>query len=244
MEDIYYLVHTTNNYTKDWTELRTSKIEDYEHQFPGVYLTLITKKNIHKVNLYPDNKEILIFSKRLLEQKNYHINLRDYNGYISESNTYFSWNLNDAVSKINEIKNNNIGNEVVFHDPIPIKYLCLVINNLSPVSNNMVLPNIPIENNVEPDTTLEPFYCYPLEKNYTGIQPFAESSRQFFVKMAMTSNVNINLHIDDIITQIKKKIPYLYANRNKQQIKILRIFSFNAPIMGVYTVEDFNPLSG
>jgi hypothetical protein len=100
-EDIYYLVHITKNYTKDWTELRTSKVEDYEDQFPGVYLTLITKENIHNVDLYP-GKQILIFSNKILEQLNWHINLRDYNGYISEHNTYFPWNLNDAVIKINK----------------------------------------------------------------------------------------------------------------------------------------------
>ena len=221
-EDIYYLVHITKNYTKDWTELRTSKVEDYEDQFPGVYLTLITKKNIHNVNLYP-GKQILIFSKKLLEQLNWHINLRDYNGYISEHNTYFPWNLTDAISKINKTENkDNIGNEVVFHDPIPMKYLCLVINNLSKVSNNMILPNIPIENKVEPDMTKKPFYCYPLEKNYTGIDPFPESSRDFFVKMAKVGNININLPTNDIIKQIKEKIPYLYGKREEQQIEILK----------------------
>lgn len=223
MKEIYYLVHTTNNYSKDWTELKTSKIENYEDQFPGVYLTLVTKDNIRKVSLFPGNKKILIFSNRLLEQQNYHINIRDYNGYISETNTYFPWNLNKAVDKINENENGYyIGHEVVFHDPIPMDYLCIVIDSLSTtVSLNMLLPNVPIQNKILPDMTKEPFYCYPLEKNYTGIDPFPESSREFFVKMAKTCNVDIRLPTDEIINKIKKKIPYLYANRNKQQIKML-----------------------
>lgn len=212
--DIYYLVHITNNYTKDWTELRTSKVEDYEDQFPGVYLTLITKENIHNIDLYP-GKQILILSKNLLKQKNWHINLRDYNGYISEHNTYFPWNLNDAISKINSNENkDNIGHEVVFHDPIPMKYLCLVINNLSNVLNNKILPNFPIENKVEPDMTKEPFYCYPLEKNYTGVYPFPVSSREFFIKMAIMSKIDINLSTDEIV--------YLYSNRDKQHIEIFK----------------------
>jgi len=223
MDDIYYLVHTTNKYTEEWTELRTSNIDAYEDQFPGAYLTLITKDNIHNIQLFdPSNKQILIFSKRLLEQKNFHINLQDYNGYISENNTYFPWNLNEAVKKINDNKG-NVGNEVIFHDAIPMDYLCLVINNLSPVvSNNMIIPNIPIENEVEADKTKEPFYCYPLEKNYSGINPFPESSRAFFVKMAKTCNVDSRLSTDNIINKIKTKIPYLYANRNKQQINVLK----------------------
>jgi hypothetical protein len=224
MEDIYYLVHTTKKYNEDWKELQTSNIDNFEDQFPGVYLTLVTKDNIRKVSLFPGNTKILIFSNRLLEQQNYHINIRDYNGYISENNTYFPWNLNTAVHKINESENGEyIGHEVVFHDPIPMDYLCIVIDNVSSaVSPNALLPNVPIKNKTAPDMTKEPFYCYPLEKNYTGIDPFPESSREFFVKMAKTCNVDITLPTDEIINKIKKKIPYLYANRNKQQIKILK----------------------
>lgn len=223
MDDVCYLVHTTNYYNSKWNQLNTSNIKEYEHQFPGAYLTIVTKKNINNVQLYPENYQILIYSRRLLEQKNYHINIRDYNGYISENNTYFPWNLNDAIKKIN--KNNEIfGNEVVFHDPIPNSYLCVVINHMS--SNikayNDLLPRIPIENNIEPDMSLEPFYCYPLEKNYTGINPFPESSRYFFVNMAKTCNVNTNLSTDEIITEIKKKIINLYSNRNKQNIHFLK----------------------
>jgi hypothetical protein len=224
MENILYLLHTTNKYTEDWTELRQSKIEDYEDQFPGVYLTIITKENIHSVNLYPglDNKQLLIFSKKLLEQHNYHINVRDYNGYISENNTYFPWNLNDAIRKINKSKHKHIGHEIVFHDPIPIQYMCLMIHNLSTVPNNLLLPMVPIENEFEPDTTKEPFYCYPLEKNYTGVDPFPESSRDFFVKMAMTCNVNPKLPTDEIIQEIKKNIPFLYSHRDQQKINVLK----------------------
>jgi hypothetical protein len=221
MENILYLVHTTNDYNEDWEELRTADVEDYENQFPGVFMTIVTKQNVHTVDLYPDNKQILIFSRRLMEQHNYHINIRDYNGYISETNTYFPWNLSEAVDIINENRH-VIGNEVIFHDSIPMKYLCLVIDNIASIPNNQILPNIPIENKVEPDTNKEPFYCYPLEKNYTGIDPFPESSREFFVNMAKTCNVDPNLPTDDIITQIKDKIPYLYENRNQQNIKVLK----------------------
>ena len=130
MEDIYYLIHTTNNY-KDWSELQTSSIDNWHDQFPGVYLTLITKYNIDSERLFP-GKYILIFSYELLKQKNYHINIRDYNGNITETNTYYPWNLNRAVQEIKNIQNDEKkkydtiwqSNEVVFHDPISMKYLC------------------------------------------------------------------------------------------------------------------------
>ena len=97
-----------------------------------------------------------------------------------------------------------------------------MINNLSTVPNNLLLPMVPIENEFEPDTTKEPFYCYPLEKNYTGVDPFHESSRDFFVKMAMTCNVNPKLPTDEIIQEIKKNIPFLYSHRDQQKINVLK----------------------
>jgi len=78
----------------------------------------ITKDNI---NIEPVNhfgKYKLIFSKKLLLQKNFHINLTDHNGFISESNTYFNWELDKVVKKIKHYSSrkniNLIGNEAVF----------------------------------------------------------------------------------------------------------------------------------
>ena len=87
MNDVYYLVHVTKNYSEEWSELKPSSLNDYKDQYPGVYFSIVTKKNINKIQLFP-GKQILLFSKKLLEQKNYHINIKDYNGIISEKNTY------------------------------------------------------------------------------------------------------------------------------------------------------------
>jgi hypothetical protein len=192
-DEILYLVHMTSRYTREWKELKTSRIEEYEHQFPGVYFTLVTKHNLHEIDLYPGN-DCLVFSRRLLEQKNYHVNLRDYNGFITEKNTLYPWNLNDAV----------IGptNEIVFHHPVPLSYMCMVLDGCD-------LPVTPVENEVEPDMSKEPFHCYPLERNYTGVDPLPESSRDFFIKMAQMCNVDCNLSTDEIIDKIKKKIQAL-----------------------------------
>ena len=42
---------------------------------------------------------------RLL-QKNYHINFQDYNGIITEKNTYFPWNLDKFTKKIKKVSGN------------------------------------------------------------------------------------------------------------------------------------------
>ena len=34
MEDIYYLIHSTDNYD-EWPELKTSNVENWDDQFPG-----------------------------------------------------------------------------------------------------------------------------------------------------------------------------------------------------------------
>ena len=129
MEDIYYLVHKTktDDYKK-WSELKPSKLKASKSsiaeagvQFPGVYFSLITKDNINSERLYA-GKYVLIFSYKLLNQKNYHINIHDNNGFITETNTYYPWNIKDAVDKIASMKKTT--NEVVFHDPISMKYCC------------------------------------------------------------------------------------------------------------------------
>jgi len=233
MEDILYLVHSSQfAYNSEWTELKPSSIDKREDQFPGVYFSLITKDNIRKETLY-GIKNILIFSKKLLEQENYHINIRDYNGFINEKNTYFSWNLNKAVKKIKRlVKKNieNIGNEVVFHDPVPMKYLCMVITYLS-IDNNItfkydiknkssiMLPNYEIYNYEEADKSKKPFLCYAYEKNYTGIEPLKISSYKFYKKMAKLCNIDDKQSKEKIIEEINKKSKYFYKNRDKQNIK-------------------------
>jgi hypothetical protein len=70
MNNVYYLIHRTNYYNDSWTELKPSKIENYEHQFPGVYLSIITKNTIETIKY--NCKYILIFSIKLLKQKNFY----------------------------------------------------------------------------------------------------------------------------------------------------------------------------
>ena len=220
MDDILYLVHSTNNNNyEQWDELKTSEMNIY--QFPGVYFSLITTNNLHKEELYP-SKYILIFSKKLLEQRNYHINIYDYNGHINEENTFYPWNLDKAVEKI-KLNQKSFMNEVVFHDPIPMKYLCasLISYKISSYPKNFkrltfLLPPYEIFNDEKPDMSKISFYCYPYEMNYNGIDPLKISSIDFYIKMAKMSNINIDNENDKmkIIEKIREKIPELYNNRH------------------------------
>jgi hypothetical protein len=227
MEDLYYFIHITNddNFV-NWNELQISDIKYVEHQYPGVYLSIVTKYNIDTEH-YFYGKYKLLFSKELIKQQNYHINISDHNGIISENNTYLSDNAENALNKINEnaIKYKNRlnletidnsseinidnSNEIVFHDPIPMKYLCKIVYDDEP------LPRYPLINNVLPDLSLRPFYCYPYEHIYTGIpKNFKPSSIEFYRNIAYNMcNINEDLSSlsqNEILDKIKERIPILY----------------------------------
>ena len=227
MEDIYYLVHATNKPDcVNWKELQTGKFNTND-QFPGVYFSIITKDNIDTEKIF-SQKYAMIFSKKLLQQKNYHINYRDCNGIITENNTYYSWNINDFSLKSKQQDNEKMKmNEVVFHDNIDMKYCCAIIGILKKdtgiIKINDILPRKEIENQEQPDMSKIPFLCYPFEDIYTGEPPLPKSSKEWFKTMAKVCKIDTNDNDteEDIIKKIKDKSKYLYNNRQEQDIKLL-----------------------
>ncbi len=228
MEDIYYLVHTTNNPNYNtWDYLKTAEFNT-DDQFPGVYLSIITKYNIDNEFIFP-GKYILIFSKKLLYQKNYHINFTDYNGIISERNTYYPWNLDKFIQKVKENIGKRTSNEVVFHDNISMKYLCTTLQKIPGQKINQILPKEIIENDISPDLSKKPFYCYPFEDIYTGSDPQPSSSKKWFEMMAKMCKIknDENDNKEDIINKIKQKSQELYDDRDLQNINLLKEFTNN-----------------
>jgi hypothetical protein len=232
MDKIYYLIHTTNNPDCiNWTELRSAEFNT-DDQFPGVYLTIITKDNINKEWIFSD-KYIIIISKKILLQKNYHMNLRDYNGIITEKNTYFPWNLDIFISKSTTLLpgETRLNNEVIFHDNIDMKYCCGIISILKKDRNiqiNDFLPNISIENEESPDMTKQPFFCYPFEDIYTGSNPLPRSSNKWYEMMSKVCKINIdeaNNTPENINKKIKDKSNELYNNREEQNINLLKEYT-------------------
>jgi hypothetical protein len=222
MEDVYYLVHSTDNPDCiNWSELKTGAFNT-DDQFPGVYLSIITKDNINDEVLFP-GKYIIIFSKKILLQKNYHMNLTDTNGIVSETNTYFPWDLNEYVSK-----NKTNLNEVIFHDNIDMKYCCGIIGWFKKdiyIRINDFLPNISIENEEDPDMTKQPFVCYPFEDGYTGTPDIPRSSNKWYEMMATVCNIDDSNTREDLIKKIKDKAEHLYNNREEQNIRILKNYT-------------------
>tara|TARA_B100001996_G_scaffold381867_1_gene372258 strand:- start:987 stop:1667 length:681 start_codon:yes stop_codon:yes gene_type:complete len=219
---MYYLIHNTNNWGKISKEGKL-KCSRESGQFPGVYFSLVTEKNIDTQLFFP-GKHILIFSLELLKQRNYHVNIQDMNGILSEKNTIYPWNLLKQLSKLDKF-NSNLemqANEVVFHDSIDLKYLCKVLKkpmNLN-IQTSDVLPREVIINKHEPDMKLLPFYCYCNIFKYSGIKSkySKPSSIQWFRKMAKVAGVDESGTKKEIIERIHKKAPMLRKKRHLQNI--------------------------
>lgn len=229
MEDVLYLIHTTNNpQCVEWNELKTANFNTND-QYPGIFCSIITKHNIDVEHVF-NAKYIIILSKKLLFQRNYHLNVMDYNGIIMEHNTYYPWDLDNYLNKIKLLASGEkrLANEIVFHDNIDMKYCCSIIGihkRQQGIKINNFLPRIPIMNEEEPDLSKSPFFCYPFEDIYTGSYPLQKSSIKWYNMMSKTCNIPVvSTHNtrNKMITQIKNKAEYLYNNRDEQNIEFLR----------------------
>ncbi len=193
---VLYLVHSTNVDPKTISRLEPPSCEHATtHQFPGVFFTLITKHNRGTESIYP-GKHVLVFSASLLLQHNFHINIQDHNGFLSEHNTFYPWQLNQAVKALS--KSTTHTNEVVFHDAVDVAYMCRAIerprnsdpNFLQYIMNggvNAILPNKRLVGTRHPDMSKIPFYAHAMEHLYTGIplgNGWRPSSMAWYRKMA------------------------------------------------------------
>lgn len=247
MDDIEYLTHFTNienivnilknNYLYTNIERVENKIkykglcsstnnENYENEnfceeFPGVYMSYVSKSDIKKKICYI-GKVLLIFDKTLLQQKNYHINLVDNNGYISENITYFPYNLHKLPKKeIIETFYKNIygstpSNEIIFHDKIHLSALCEIwVKNID-IYNDLIkiLPekyhkimkiklfyekNVIKPTNIFLDKKSLPFYIsldYLRSGYYQTLYPYKnkkQSSKNHYINIALIANIPLNV---------------------------------------------------
>jgi len=215
MDSVLYLLHMTNSDPRRWARQELMASEYSEFQFPGVFFSLITDFNVDVEQIggnYGDGAEYaMIFSTNLLFQNNYHLNLVDYNGFISETNTFYPWNIAKGVELLKYQRAHR--NELVFHDNVPFDFL---------VDIKRVLPRFPAVPRGHPNTALLPFYAYCFEDNYTGIDPLKRSSKSFFVRMAVLAGLQpIPSTINDIVDRIKAIAPYLHVHRDMQNVTAL-----------------------
>lgn len=219
--DTLYLVHVTNT---DPTKIKggltphpTCKKMNKKLQFPGVFFSLITKSNRKLHFLFP-GKYVLIFSVNLLFQNNYHVNIEDHNGFITEHNTYFPWNLLQATDKLSK----STMNEVVFHDAIDFSYLCKVIQR-SEEDLPKNLPKKRMYTEAPPNLSYIPFVLGGLlENKYTGTTEIQSSSMAWLRMMAKIAKLsNLSRTRLGLLEQLQKRSLTLYVLITAEMNKIL-----------------------
>ena len=132
-------------------------------EFPGVCATLVTQNTVADAApiLYPGDY-ILVLSCDLLRQRNYHFNINDDCGHLSDHNTVFPWQLprflkqNKLCSAIAQLGDDYVGNEIVFHDPIKWAHVIHVLDR-----HNFKLPRRVHRSAAIPDMELCPAYVHP-----------------------------------------------------------------------------------
>ena len=138
--------HNSNSNGVLSTKSSSYKETDFVNEFPGVYTSPITESNIGKHPKYY-GPIIFCFSNKLLQQKNYHINITDNNGRITENITYFPHNidtlpnLTDAEKYYKQHYDAYPSAEVIFHDKININLIC-EIWCLDLETYNIIIKNI------------------------------------------------------------------------------------------------------
>lgn len=182
-----YLLHST---TKDaWEKIKQSGYINpssfsYYDQFPGVFVTLVTESTLEDEfdNLFyqednQSNSVFLVLGVQLLNQQNYHFNLNDNNGDITDD-TYYPWNMKNAYEDlpkaIDFFKNTPgeryFGNELVFHDPIPVSFVAHVMEGDKPTYLfEQVYAKDSQGNVLEPNLSLLPYYASAIIRNDIGV---------------------------------------------------------------------------
>lgn len=243
MSEIIYLTHFTtldncvnilkSNYLLTTIERSESKIkyqgigssvvnrwteDKYKSEFPGIFMSYITKNDVRKFVKYI-GEIILVFSNKLLNQKNYHCNIIDNNGYISEDLTYFNFNIDkmpkqkDVVDFYKKIYKSYPGNEIVFHDKIQMTSLCEIWVRNKEKYNKLIehipkkyidlvkirrkYPNsVKCPNKIQIDTKSLPFLLqldFIKDSYYKAYYPYenkTKSSILYYIKMCYLANLS------------------------------------------------------
>jgi len=215
INNLLYLVHTSSKRPEEIKdgELKVSDLDKY--QFSGVYFSLITKNNYNKELLYP-SEYCYLFPIDLLKFNNYHLNIKDFNGGLSEFNTYYPFNLKEGLEVLS--KNKDYMNEIVFHNNIPMKY-CSDFYLYSDNLPKKQLRNTNIDSN---DFNYLPFYAFSNEDIYTGIPLEKKSTKEWFRKLALLANIDSYLPIEEIIIQLRMKMDFLNKYRYLQHLELFK----------------------
>jgi hypothetical protein len=204
-----------------------------------VYFTLITRDNREREQLFPGEYKLLL-SRKLLMQRNFHINILDHNGIVSEHNTFFPWELDAAV----EALRGSSSNEVVFHDVISMDHLCAVARqpHLESVQDTIawlehgglqkLLPARPLTSKAAIDHTTPPMFIFTQEDHWTGdptLRPPC-SSMAWLRMMARVARLHpVPRSKSELKKQLERRGAELCTRRHDQDLDLLRQWKRSSP---------------
>jgi hypothetical protein len=266
LDDVLYLVHVTGTNPMEWSDKKLKAAEflmspDYPYvdQFPGVFLSIVTKQNELNTSSFPGGNYKLYFSKNLLKQNNFHINLGDFQGFIGQNMTYYPWQLSTALESIKRFAEEKTDEdrefkerykilgetsvELVFHDDILFDSL-FKIENIDKNGDQTfevetIYSNPSALSDFKPDLTKIPFFVFPFEKYYGSAELYEgkipASDLSFFRAMGRLANLVINDTdtIDSIVDQlINGGSETMYNNRSLQNLDTF-IGSYHSSLLRV-----------
>jgi hypothetical protein len=163
--DIKYegILSSTND--KIFKNKNKISMEYFKFEYPGIYMSYYSNDIIK--NKKPYDIEIM-FGVELLEQKNYHLNLIDHNGYIMENLTFSDYNIDKLpnLGRVNNFyKSDGYNNEIIFHDKININLITKIYcSNKENYDNVINLINANDKINKNYTNIVELHYKYPTAK--------------------------------------------------------------------------------
>lgn len=267
LDDVLYLVHVTNSNPNEWTNKKLKAadflIQDESEsvridQFPGVFLSIVTRQNESDPGLYPGGNYKMYFSKNLLKQNNFHINMGDFQGIVAQNMTYYPWQLSTALNSIKrfaeektqedtefkmkfQIVEGKNSVEVVFHDDVLFDSLFKieVLDDNDTTTPPKIIYENPSALNFREDVTKLPFFVFPFEKYYESLELYENkiprSDLSFFRAMGRLANLEIKDTdtIEMIVNALLNGVSEtMYRNRRLQNLDSF-IGSYHSSLLNV-----------
>lgn len=202
-------------------------------EFPGVCTTLVTKDNLAWVykEMYPGDI-VLFLSVRLLQQHNWHFNKDDNWGCLNED-TVWPWQFDAHMQQRGVLQTalniDSVGNEVVFHDPIPYRFVLRVLSTrVRPTSwprTRLVADDASTD---EPELTLLPFYCHFNWKNH----PYSDRLVKAIASLVVGHAQVLTMTKSECYNVIYDNTDMLYTNRHLQRLNDMQFILLKLDLDG------------
>lgn len=214
-------------------------------EFPGLYMNALP---VHRAGTVRNSEEMediaIVFPIDILEQHNWHFNIIDQNGYINQ-NTFCKAtedqipNMKNVIEFYEKTNKYYPGNELVFHDGIPIELVCeiWVTNRKTKKEVESIFkdcPNLKVliktkyprkaikakkTQRKHLDYVVKPVLSYCIDSHYTGIQfpkyltKSIKTPRSVYQKLADNAGVDKSLPNKDLDDGIFRRMIAMFKER-------------------------------